>query len=134
MNRRTKKIKASGFVSLLVGVGCALFAFILLAAIFTVIAYLSDDPTKNVYLFSILALILSGAAIGFIITKRSEGKLTAICSAVIFSLIMLVILVIVKKGAPSIGNVISIALYIATSALFAKIAGQGEKRHRSFRR
>ncbi len=128
MKRRTKNTKSSGIRSLLIGVGIAAVSYFFLAFVFSVAAYLGSDPTRRVGLFSLISLVVSGAVTGFAVTKKSEGKFTALLSSLILSLILLVVGVIISKGAPSLGNFINIAIYVASVAIFSRLG-----RHKSSR-
>lgn len=128
MKRRTKNTKSTGIRSLLIGVGIAAVSYFLLTLVFSAAAYLSSDPTRRIGLFSLISLVASGAVTGFAVTKKSEGKFTALFCALILSLFLLVVSVIISKGAPSLGNFINIAIYVASVAIFSRLGSRKNSR------
>lgn len=122
MKRRMKSNKFSGAGSVLIGVLTALISYLAFILVFSVVLYFSEDPTKRVGLFSLIALALSGAVTGFLVTKKSEGKYTATLSAAILSLILIVTGAVISGGAPSIGTILTAVIYAASALLFSRLA------------
>ena len=71
MKRRMKNNKFSGISSVLIGVLTAFISYLAFVLVFSVILYFSEDPTKRVGLFSLIALALYGVVTGFYVTKKS---------------------------------------------------------------
>lgn len=131
MKRRMKSNKFSGAGSVLIGVLTALISYLAFILVFSVVLYFSEDPTKRVGLFSLIALALSGVVTGFYVTKKSEGKYTAALSAAILSLILIVVGAVVSGGAPGIGTILTAAIYTASTLLFSRLAApHGQRKFR----
>ena len=89
--------------------------------IFAVVSFMSDDPTGRIKMFSVIALLLTGAACGAVMGRLFGGVLKSVLSTLIFALAMLGVGLLFSGGV-GIGNAVNCALFVALSALTAKIA------------
>ena len=69
---RTSQRKSAGISALLLGVIINAAAYLIGAIVFSVIAYSLDDPIRLEKPLSLAALLISGAASGFAVAKKSE--------------------------------------------------------------
>lgn len=118
----------SSAVCLLYSVLIASLAFVLIALIFSVVAFCTDDPLSLIKPLSIGAILLS-AIVGSLITARLYGVPKAMLSALILTLVILLIGTIAKRGALEAGALINYGCYMAVSALTAYIASRKPSRH-----
>ncbi len=130
--QKSAKTKSKGIPSLLLGVVINAAIYVVFTFIFTVFAYLSEDPLGLIKIFSLAALLMTGAVGGFAVGRRSEGSYTALLCALAYALIMLLLGSAVSGSAPGIGNLINYAIYIALSAVFSRF-GSKEKRKSKFK-
>ena len=107
--------------------------FVAVCLITSVIAFCTADPMSLVKPFSICALIISAALASFISSKRG-GMASAILSALIFTLIMLIFGVVISGGKTNAGALINYVCYMLTSLLFAYLASRAPKKRWQRRR
>ncbi len=97
------------------------------AAVFCICAYMSADPTGNIKIFSLAALLLSGALGGVIFGAKQELAYTA-SAAVLFSFVFLAVFAATSGKAPGLGNIINCIIYIGISFGCAKYGTRKETR------
>lgn len=122
MKKRRRAAGSTGIRSLIHGVLINFAVYAALTLIFTVIAYMSDDPLGLTVIFPLAVILVCGAICGFTVSKRSEGRYTALLCALIFSLIMLIFGICISGNAPRIRSVINCLIYLAASAIFSRLA------------
>ncbi len=129
MKKRKRMGKSDGTAEGLIK-GTLIFAalYLGLVTVFTVWAYMSDDPTGRTKAFSLAALLLAGLVGGIIVGRRS-GERISVISAFLFSVIILALGSIFKKSAPGIGNIINCVIFVGLSFAAAKVKLSG-KRHK----
>ena len=109
-------------------------ALLLFSAIFSGIAMMTDDAAAKIPLFAILTLILSAAVGGAVSTRTvSDGRLSlALLSALLASLIFMLIGTIVGKGHLPFSVFLNFAIFVGvfglSSYLFKKRDGGRKKR------
>ena len=104
----------------------------IVSLIAAIIANMSSDPTKNLSLYTLAALIVAGAISGVVNTriKGDGGLLFATLIAVGVSLIMLIISLIVNGKIPA-SALMNYATYIGATLAAAYL---GRKRERRIKR
>ena len=120
--KKTMIKKEKGSVkTLLLGVPVQVLSLAICVFITGLVASASENPTSIVGLLSIIALLLSGLISGFVISKyKGEGgMLISTLSALLFSLILLLVGIISAKGELSFGVLINYVCYVAAAALGA---------------
>ncbi len=110
-----------GLRALLIGVLLTFVIYTALVLLMSFAAYATSDPTGKIKLFSLIALMLSCVISGFINGNRYKNKATPVACSVIFSLVMLIVGIIHKGGAPTLGSIINCILCVAITAISAKI-------------
>ena len=109
-------------------------SIILLSLAFAFVANISKDPTGNLGLFSLAALIISGAIGGFTSAKikKDSAVIFSALIAVGMALIMMILCVIIN-GKVSGGSLMNYLCYIGVSTVFS-VWGSKEKKHRHRKR
>ena len=133
MKRRMKNGASTGIYPFLLGILTAALCYAAFIVIFAVCAYLTDDPTKNLRIYSLVAIPLSGALCGYLITKRSEGRYRALLCGAVLSLVLIIVGALVSKSAPKFGSFLNTGIYLGCILLFSALARRSGKRHRSRR-
>ena len=110
-------------------------ALLLFSAIFSGIAMLTDDAAAKIPLFAILTLILSAAVGGAVSTRTvSDGRLSlALLSALLASLIFMLIGTIIGKGHLPLSVFLNFIIFIGVFGLSAYLFKKRERgRRRKF--
>ena len=118
---------------LLIGVGAMIGSVAICALIFAIIASLTSDPGSLTGVFSLLALLIAGAAAAFALSRLipKDGVAVAIISAAISVALMSIAGLIIGGGSVSFGVFLNYLAFICVSALFAFLATKtGGKRRR----
>lgn len=133
-NGKKFSLKGNLAVTFLICLAISALIIILLSLIFALIANASGDPTGNLGLFSLTALIIGAAASGFVSAKiKKEGAVVfSALVALALSLIMLIICVIMS-GKISLAAFMNYLCYIGVATLSAFV-GSREKKHKRHRR
>lgn len=120
---------------LLIGTGISLAAVVFVSFIFSIIASLTSDPANMIGIFSLLSLIIAGAASGFLTSKLfgSGGAVIAFLSSVIAAALLCIIGLTVKGGSIGISVILNYLAYIGATALLAFIATKKRTRRTNFR-
>ncbi len=133
--KRFKRGKKGGFFGTLVfGLIINLIVFGISILICALIISTMKNPLQATKLGSVIALFISGAISGAIISlARKEGSVaSAFVSALLFSLILLAIGVISASGTFPLINALNYAVYSLIALAFARLCqGFGRKRHRT---
>ena len=136
MKNRKKSGEGSPFRALIIGtlVHGAFFAFSILIG--AAILYAGKNPTAVIEAAALAALIAGGALSGFSVSKKcGEGGFgKASASAVIFTLVMVIIGALICGGSLSPRALMNYACYLPTAVLFAFIAARKPKQKRHRRR
>ncbi len=111
---------------------------VLLIILFSLISALIvgtlDDPTKNIGLFSLVAMILSAMVSGVICARIKDDSSLRFAALVGLAvvLIMLLINVIICSGRVSLGSFMNYGCYLGTYALSAFLGRKrnGHRRHK----
>ena len=105
--------------------------FVCFALLFSLICYLSDDPTKNIKIYSLISLLLTAGISGFINSKVnvSLGSFPVLISIFLSSLVILILDLVFGDGI-SKRSLMNILCYSLVSFLFVFIG----KRRSSNRR
>ena len=130
-----KKTDISAIKRLFLGAVIAMAARLLFSAIFSGIAMLTDDAAAKIPLFAILTLILSAAVGGAVSTRTvSDGRLSlALLSALLSSLIFMLIGTIVGKGHLPLSVFLNFIIFIGVFGLSAYLFKKRERgRRRKF--
>ena len=116
-----KKTDISAIKRLFLGAVIAMAALLLFSAIFSGIAMITDDAVAKIPLFAILTLILSAAVGGAVSTRTvSDGRLSlALLSALLASLIFMLIGTIVGKGHLPLSVFLNFIIFIGVFGLSA---------------
>ena len=133
MKRRMKSGKKTGIYPFLFGIFTCAICYATLIFIFAIFAYFSGDPTKNLQIFSLIAIPLSGAVCGFLITKKCEGRYRALLYGATLSVILIIAGVLVNKSVPNFSSFLNTGIYLGCILLFSILTGRREKRHRTRR-
>ena len=122
--------KGNSAIAFLICLGVSLAAVILLSAIFAFVANISRDPTGNLGIYSLAALLLGGAVGGFASAKinKERALLSSALVALAVTAIMLIVCVIIG-GKVGGGAFMNYACYVGVSA-FSGFLGTREKKHR----
>lgn len=130
--RKSPQSKSSGITSLLLGILVNIVTLVATVFIFSLIAYATGDPLRVEKALSLAALLTGGAVSGFIVAKKSEKAYTPALSLSASALLLLLLGITVSGGAPKIGSIINLALYVAIGAVSSKLGGLhfGKKRFR----
>lgn len=129
---KNKSNASLGIKSLIIGAFISVIVFTLITLIFTVICYNTGNPSKNLGIFALASLILSGALSSFSLSRAKSrfGFGNAVASAIIVAAILASVSIIVSGG---IGGslLMNVGCYVLTSLLFAFLGrGAGAKRKR----
>ena len=127
-----KKTDISAIKRLFLGAVIAMAALLLFSAIFSGIAMMTDDAAAKIPLFAILTLILSAAVGGAVSTRTvSDGRLSlALLSALLSSLIFMLIGTIVGKGHLPFSVFLNFIIFIGVFGLSAYLFKKRERGRR----
>ncbi len=126
--RKITRSQSSTALQILISIFIFALLYTSLTLMFTLGAYMSENPTGHAKALSLAALLLCGLIGGIIVGKRSGEKL-CIISALLFSVLLIVLGAVFSKTAPGIGNIINYIIFTALTYVFAKIKPKG-KRHK----
>ncbi len=132
MKRHKKRHEApSGATAMLIGTLASAIITAVLSLIFSFVAYNMSNPDGVIGIFSLAALLIAGAAVGFILSRAygRGGILIAALSSLLFSLILLLIGLIAGGGALPLPCIINYLSFIAVSTL-AAFLGKKREKHR----
>ena len=127
------KKKELGLGALLgIGSGASLICVFAVAFVLAAVSSLTKDPTALTGAFTLLTLLIAGALSGFGISRLSGdgGVLVAILSSVVSTSVMILVGLILKKGALPLGAVLNLLAYLAVSVVFALLGKRRIKRHK----
>ncbi len=130
--RKSPQKKSTGVISLLLGILVNTVTLISTALVFSVVAYATGDPLGVEKPLSLAALLTGGAISGFIVAKKSEKSYTPALSLAASALLFLLLGIIISGGAPKLGSVINLAIYVAVGTVSSKLGtlSFGKKRFR----
>lgn len=134
MKKRKKSGEGSPFRALIIGtlVHGAFFTFSILIG--AAVLYAGKNPTAIIEIAALTALIAGGALSGFSVSKKcgAGGFAKSSASAVIFTLIMIIIGALICGGSLSQRALMNYTCYLPTAVLFAYIATRKpqQKRHK----
>ena len=129
---KNKKIADNALKAFLISVGISALALLATAFIMALVAYSTDDPTKNVALTALVTLILSALVSGVVISRivGDGGTKLAALSSLALILILLLVGLIVKRGGVSSAAFMNYACFVGVSAIAAYLGRKREKRRR----
>ena len=121
-------------INILIGVAISVIIFAIATLVLTLICYNTENPTGNLGIFALSALLVSGAAGGFFLSRNKSrfGFGNTVASSIITAMIIMVISM-AANGGISTFQLMNSGCYIMTSVLFA-ILGKGGRRGRKKRR
>lgn len=114
---------------------CLFFSVLMIlltSLIFAAIANSSNDPTKNLGIFSFAALLISAFAGGLFSAKvsKKDGVGYSLLVAMSVTLLMLLICIVAEKGKLSGGAFMNYGCYIGVFALSSLLGKSSGKRRR----
>lgn len=127
------KKKELGLGALLgIGSGASLICVFAVAFVLAAVSSLTKDPTALTGAFALLTLLIAGAVSGFGISRLGGdgGVLVAILSSVVSTSVMILVGLILKKGALPLGAVLNLLAFLAVSVVFALLGKRRIKRHK----
>lgn len=127
------KKKELGLGALLgIGSGSSLICVFAVAFVLAAVSSLTKDPTALTGAFTLLTLLIAGAVSGFCISRLGGdgGVLVAILSSVVSTSAMILVGLILKKGALPLGAVLNLLAFLAVSVVFALLGKRRIKRHK----
>ena len=132
-----KKISKSSYTMMLTGVIVSVATLILISFICAVIANFTDDPTSLIGIMTLVSILLSAAVSGTVITRLfdSNGVKIAALSALMISLIMMLIGLISNHGTLPTSGIMNYICYLFTAIFFSVVARRrsGTKKHRRYK-
>ncbi len=129
---KRNKIADNTLYLFLISLGIAVLSLVLCALVMALIAYSSENPTKSVPLFSLVALIASAAVSGITVSRiKGEGgvKFTALVSLALM-LLLLLIAIISGKGSVPPSAFMNYACYMGVAVISAFLGRKREKRRK----
>lgn len=129
-----KKITKSSYTMMLAGVIISTLTLIAVSFICSVVASLNANPSALIGTMTLVSIILSAAVGGSIITRicGEEGVKITTLTALLVSLIMMLIGLISNHGALPTSGIMNYICYLLTSVFFGVVARRraGAKKHR----
>ena len=124
--------KPSGLALLFIGALISATMFALLSFIFALLAYRTNDPTSLTDVFSLISLLLTGAVMGFAVSKikGDGGMLISVLCALLFCVCLLMVGVIMSGGSLPPRVPLNYVCYLGVASLFAWLGGRKKKRGR----
>ena len=122
--RKPTSNDTSRFRLMLFGTLGSIILFFVISFVFSLISLLLNDPLGIVGIISIMALILCSIVSSFVISRigGAGGAFTAILSALLFSLIMLLLGLALSGGKMHFGCIVNYLIYMAVSSVSAYFA------------
>ena len=136
MKKRKNSHSGSRARALAVGALVHGLLFVIAMLIGSAIIFLQSDPTSVLDIGALIAFISGGALSGFLVSKKhAEGGLAlSSASALIFTLVLVIISIIASGGKVAPRALMNYACYLPTAVLFAFIAARKPKPKRRRRR
>ena len=135
MHKAKRALKNSLFQSFFICLSISAGVIVFLSLIFAIIANLLDDPTENLGLFSLAAMLLSAAVSGIVSTRiKGEGGVGfSSLVALTIVLVMLLINVIICVVKISLGAIMNYICYLGVAAMAAFLGRkkEGKRRHKN---
>lgn len=116
-------------LSFLICLGISLSVIIMLSCILALIANTSKDPTGNLAVFSLCALLISGAVSGFITARMKKSMAFVALTALAVLLVMLIACIVISCKISG-GALMNYACYMGISCLFGFLGSREPKRRR----
>ena len=135
MHKNKGRTNKNIYKSFLICFGLSVGIIVAVALLFALLSSILDDPTGNLGLFSLFALLISAAVSGFISSRiKGEGGVRfASLVALATVLIMLLINVITCGGKVNFGAFMNYICYFGVASLTA-LLGKKRSNHRKHRR
>ena len=136
MKRRNSRIQNRRSIgrigALLIGTLASALTLAAVTLIISVILYYTSDPTRHIGILTTVALIATGVVCGALIPRlqKEGGRLTALLSSLLLSLILLLVGAIVSGGRVPLYCFINYSAYVAVTALVASVAGRKRRGYR----
>ena len=127
-------LRGNWAVMFLICLAISALAILLISLCFALVANMSQDPTGNLGIFSLISLILGGAVGGFSSAKikKESAVLFSTLVALAISIVMLIICIILN-GKVSGAALMNYACYMGVATL-SSLFGAREKRHKHHKR
>ena len=133
MIKEKNSIFGGGARQLLVGIGISVLCVIISAFCATAAAGATDDPTGIMSIYSLVALLVSGAVSGFLLSRLLEGGMGAsMLSSLGTVILMLAVALFISGGTLSAGAAMNYLCYLGVALLSAFLGKKrgGKPRHR----
>lgn len=129
---KIKKSSKPGTLAYIPAVLISVAVIFLLSIVMALVASGSDDPTAKIGIYSLVAILISGAVSGFFISKiRGEGGvLYSLFVSLGVSAFIIIAALIASGGRISGGSFMNCACYAGVFTAFAYLGRRREKRHR----
>ncbi len=126
--RKTKD--GAGKIAFIPYVLISLVVILVLSFAMAFVANLTSNPTANIGIYSLGALLISGAVCGFCISraKGDGGVLTVLLVSLAVAVFMLVVALIAGGGKLSLGSFMNYGCYIGVAVLFSYFGKKRERR------
>lgn len=133
--KKSRKKERNTFQSVLIGAGLSAAVLLLLTLISSAVLMLTDYPLAAAETVSLVALLLSAALSGYMISHRAHDNkmLISSLSSLLFCLVLLLCGLIGSCGDVSGKVLLNYLCYMGIGLLFARIGGIERKRRRSFK-
>ncbi len=120
----------TGIGGIFFGIFVSAISVLILTLILSIFAYRSQDPTSKTGIFSIIALVFSGAVCGFAVSRfmREGGTLCTLIASFIFTGIILLTKII--GGSLSPAFILNALCYMGAGVLTSYISRPKQKRRR----
>ena len=129
---KSHKRKRTNASAIALGLCLSVLSFLLLSFALSFILAMFRDPLSLIGMFSVAALLLSGAISGFVTAKyKGEGAILPVSvSSLCFALALLGIGLILTRGILPIISLINLFAYLVLTVGFAFIAIRSKRRRR----
>ena len=126
-----RKAKGGGIARpFLLGILFQVLALPLLSLLLAFVSALTANPTSLLGILAVAALLLSGGIYGFVASKFKVegGRVFTLLSALLFSLLIILLGIILSGGKMNISVLIGQVIYVLTALLFSALGGVKRKR------
>ncbi len=121
-------------ITFLICLGISLSAVILLSCLFALVANTSKNPTGNLGVFSLCALLISGAVGGFISAKIKKEKAMTFSALIALAVVAIMLIIcIIIKGKLSGSAFMNYACYMGIASFSGFLGSREKKRRRRIR-
>ena len=127
-------VKDNWAVVFLICLAMSAMVIILLSLMFALVSNMSNDPTGNLGIFSLLTVLLAAAASGFATAKIKKENAIGFSALVSLATVLIMLLsCVIMNGKVSGSAFMNYICYIGVATLFS-LLGAREKSHKRHRR